>query len=217
MRCLVSTAGFPPPISGDSNIWIFSRGLTSFLPIFWILPLLLKLLEYEAKEIFKTLSAYEPILDERLEVTPGYKFNEWELKGIPIRIEIGPNDLKKNQVIMFRRDTEKKEEVKIKDIKKETEKLLEDIQNNLFKNAEALLKKNLDKAETFEEAKKKIKDNKIVLVPMKNSQKVEDSLKEKIAGVKTLNIPLNQPAIKGKKCIISKEQADYWVYVGKSY
>lgn len=175
-----------------------------------------KVLE-KAKEIFKTLSAYEPILDDRLEVTPGYKFNEWELKGIPVRIEIGPNDLKKNQAVIFRRDTGKKEEIKIKDIKKETDKLLEDIQDNLFKNAESLLKKNLDKAETFEEAKKKIKENKIVLVPLKNSEKVEDSLKEKLAGVKTLNIPLNQPPIKGKKCIISKEQADYWVYIGRSY
>ncbi|HTY44271.1 MAG TPA: proline--tRNA ligase [Patescibacteria group bacterium] len=171
----------------------------------------------KAKEIFDTLEDYEPILDERLEVTPGYKFNEWELKGIPLRIEIGPDDLKKNEVIIFRRDTEKKESVKISNIKKRVGELLEEIQDNLFKRAENLLNKNLDKAESFEDAKKKINDNKLVLVPMKNSQKVEEVLKEKIEGVKTLNIPLNQPPIKGKKCIISKEQADYWVYIGRSY
>lgn len=171
----------------------------------------------KANEIFKTLSSYEPILDDRLDVTPGFKFNEWELKGIPIRIEIGPNDLKKNEVIVFRRDTERKEAVKIKDIKKGIDKLLKDIQDNLFKKAEDLLNKNLDKAETFEDAKKKIKNDKLVLVPLKNSVKVEDSLKEKLAGVKTLNRPLNQPVIKGKKCIISGEQADYWVYIGRSY
>ncbi len=171
----------------------------------------------KAKDIFRTLSKYEPILDERLEVTPGYKFNEWELKGIPLRIEIGPNDLKKKEVVIARRDNGKKESVKIKDIKKEVDKLLDSIQDDLFRKAEKLLKDNLDKAETFEEAKKKIKDNKLVLVPLKDSAKVEDVLKEKLAGVKTLNIPLNQPSITGKKCIISKEQADYWVYIGRSY
>lgn len=171
----------------------------------------------KAKEIFKSLSSYEPILDDRMEVSAGYKFNEWELKGIPVRIEIGPNDLKKKEVIIFRRDTEKKESVKIKDIKKEIDKLLEEIQDNLFKKAENLLNKNLDKAETFEDAKRKIKNNKLVLVPLKNSAKVEDILKEKLAGVKTLNRPLSQQPVKGKKCIISGEEADYWVYIGKSY
>lgn len=171
----------------------------------------------EARELFKTLSKYEPILDDRLEVTPGYKFNEWELKGIPLRIEIGPDDLKKKEVVIVRRDTGKKEAVKIKDIKNEVEKMLQNIQNSLFSKAQKLLNDNIDKAETLEELKKKIKENKLVLVPLKNSAKVEDALKEKFAGVKTLNIPLVQEPIKGKKCIISKEQADYWVYVGRSY
>jgi prolyl-tRNA synthetase len=171
----------------------------------------------KAREIFEDLSKYEPILDDRMEVTAGYKFNEWELKGIPLRIEIGPEDLKKNQVILARRDEGKKESVKIKDLKEQVEKSLEEMQDNLFKKAQNLLNKNLDKAETFEEAKKKIKEDKLVLVPMKNSVKVEEALKEKLPGVKTLNIPPNQPPIKGKKCIISREQADYWVYIGKSY
>jgi len=170
-----------------------------------------------SKKLSKTLSKYEPILDERLEVTPGFKFNEWELKGIPLRIELGPRDLKKKQVIIVRRDTGKKEAVKVRSLKKKIDKLLEDIQNGLFKRAEALLNKNLDKAESFEEAKKKIKENKLVLVPLKKSMRVEDVLKEKLAGVKTLNIPLHQPSITGKRCIISKEQADYWVYIGRSY
>jgi len=171
----------------------------------------------KAKELFRSLSKYKPILDDRLEVTPGYKFNEWELKGIPLRLEIGPNDLKKKEVVIVRRDNGKKESIKIKDVKKEIDRLLEDIQNELFKKAENLLKKNLDKAETFEDAKKKIKEQKLVLVPLSNSVKVEDSLKEKLTGVKTLNMPINQPSIKGKKCIISKEPADYWVYIGRSY
>ncbi len=171
----------------------------------------------KAKEIFKSLSKYSPILDERLEVTPGYKFNEWELKGIPLKIEIGPKDLEKKEAVIVRRDTGNKTQVKIKNLKKEIDKELENIQNNLFKKADKLLQTALDKSETLKDTIKKIKEKKIVLVPLKNSAEVEDVLKEKTGGAKTLNKPLKQPQIKGKKCIISGEQADYWVYVGRSY
>jgi len=171
----------------------------------------------KAKEIFKSLSKHDPILDQRLEVTPGWKFHEWELKGIPIRIEIGPNDLKKKQVVLVRRDLEKKQIIKISSLKKQIEPILEDIQKNLFNKANKLLQQALDKSDNLKDTLLKLKKQKLVLVPLKNSTKVEDILKEKTSGAKTLNIPEKQPPIKGKKCIISGEQADYWVYIGKSY
>jgi prolyl-tRNA synthetase len=185
-----------------------------------IIPLMFeknkKILE-KSKEILKTLSKHNPILDNRLEVTPGYKFNEWELKGIPLRIEMGPRDLSKKEVVIIRRDTGKKISVKIKDIKKHVEKQLEEMQNDLLKKAQKLLYDNVVQSENLKDAIKNIKDKKIVLIPLKNSKEVEDILKEKTGGAKTLNIPSKQPIIKGKKCIISGEQADYWVYIGKSY
>ncbi|GBE19833.1 MAG TPA: proline--tRNA ligase [Candidatus Pacearchaeota archaeon] len=171
----------------------------------------------KAKEISKNLSKNNPILDDRLEVTPGFKFNEWELKGIPVRIEIGPKDLKKKQVILVRRDNGKKKSVKITSLKKVVEKELGEMQNALFNKANKLLQGALTKSESLKDTINKIKDKKIVLVPLKNSKEVEDILKEKTGGAKTLNIPLKQPTIKGKKCIISGKQADYWVYIGKSY
>jgi prolyl-tRNA synthetase len=171
----------------------------------------------EAKKLSKELSNLNPILDDRLEVTPGYKFHEWELKGIPIRIEIGPKDLEKKQATIVIRDTLKKKEIKLKDLKNLLEKELKEMQDRLYKKAQDLLKNGLDKAENLNEALKKLKDQKLVLVPLKNSKEVEDTLKEKTNGAKTLNIPENQPEIKGKKCIISGKQADYWVYIGKSY
>jgi len=171
----------------------------------------------KAKGLFKELTTYQPILDDRTETTPGYKFNEWELKGIPLRIEIGPKDLAKKEIVIVRRDNGRKVSVKIKNLKKEINKELEDMQNNLFEKADKLLQGTLDKSETLKEAIKKIKEKKIVLVPLKNSAEVEEILKEKTGGAKTLNRPLKQPQIKGKKCIISGEPADYWVYVGKSY
>lgn len=175
-----------------------------------------KILE-TSKNLFNDLSKFSPILDDRTEVTPGFKFNEWELKGIPIKIEIGPKDLEKKEVILVRRDNGVKKSVKIKDLAKTIEKELQEIQNSLFKKAQKLLYDNVTEVNNFQDALKNLKENKIVLVPLKNSKEVEDILKEKINGVKTLNIPLIQPPITGKKCIISNEPADYFVYIGKSY
>ena len=175
-----------------------------------------KVLEASQK-LFQELSKFSPILDDRSEVTPGFKFNEWVLKGIPLKIELGPKDLEKKQIILVRRDNSVKKPVKIKNLNKVIEKELQEIQDSLFKKAQKLLYDNLTEANTLQEALKKLKGNKIVLVPLKNSKDVEDILKEKTSGVKTLNIPQHQPSIKGKKCIISNQQADYWVYIGKSY
>lgn len=185
-----------------------------------IIPLLFeknkKVLE-KAKEIFKRLSKHNPILDDRSEITPGRKYNEWELKGIPLRIEIGPKDLEKKQVIIVRRNDGIKKEIKFKDIGKEVDENLTEIQEGIYKKADKLLKSALDKAENFNELLKKLGNKKIVLVPLCKNPECEDWIKEKTKGAKTLNIPLEQKPIKGKKCIWCKKPADYWVYVGKSY
>jgi len=73
----------------------------------------------KAEEIAKSLSDFDAFVDSRDNYKPGFKFNEWELKGIPLRIEIGPKDLEKNQLVLVRRDNGKKEIVSIKDVKKE--------------------------------------------------------------------------------------------------
>lgn len=170
-----------------------------------------------SEKLFKELSKFSPILDDRKDITPGFKFNEWELKGIPLKIEVGPKDVEKKEVILVRRDNGLKKSVKIKDLTKTIEKELEDMQENLFKKAQKLLYENMGESDNLQDTLKKLKENKIVLVPLKNSKEVEDILKEKANGVKTLNRPLKQPSISRKKCIISGEQADYWVYIGKSY
>ena len=88
----------------------------------------------ENVENIKTmLSNYRLSIDDREEVTPGYKFNEWELKGVPIRIEIGPRDIENNKVILSRRDIDNsKEEVSIEKLKSKIDQLLIDIQKNMF-------------------------------------------------------------------------------------
>ena len=176
-----------------------------------------KVLE-KAREIEKSLKKLGAFVDDREEYKPGFKFNEWEMKGVPIRIEIGPKDLEKKTIVLVRRDTGEKEIVKIKDISKIVEKRLEEIQNNLFEKAKRLLEGAIVKCEELEEAKRAIKNKKIAFVPLSGEREDEDMLKFETGGAKVLNIPYEQPLdIDKKKDIISRKKAKYYAYVGKSY
>ena len=107
----------------------------------------------ENVENIKTmLSNYRLSIDDREEVTPGYKFNEWELKGVPIRIEIGPRDIENNKVILSRRDIDNsKEEVSIEKLKSTIDKLLIDIQNNMFDISKKHMEENTIHVDTKED------------------------------------------------------------------
>ncbi len=91
----------------------------------------------KVNEMKETLSKkFRVELDDRAEVTPGFKFNHWELRGVPVRIEIGPRDIENNECILFRRDTLEKETISLDSLDEKLESLMEDIQNNMLKMAE---------------------------------------------------------------------------------
>lgn len=187
-----------------------------------IVPILIKGKEKEvlekAEELAGKLKKFGAFVDDRENYKPGFKFNEWELKGIPLRIEIGPKDLEEKQVVVVRRDTNEKKEVKINDVEEFVKKDLEKIQDNLFGKAKKLLYDNLGEAYSFDELKTLVGKKKLVLVPMCDCSECEDKLKADLSGVKTLNIPFSQPSkLKDSKCLICGKKADYFVYVGKSY
>jgi len=111
-----------------------------------IIPIPFKGLEAEAiaaktKEVAEILRAksINTLLDDRSEYTPGWKFNQWELKGVPIRVELGPRDLKNGQVVMVRRDTGQKIPVKEANVVATVENLLQEIQDTMLAKAKALL------------------------------------------------------------------------------
>lgn len=171
----------------------------------------------KAYEVADRLSKYNPVVDEREEYKPGYKFNEWELRGIPVRIEIGPEDLKKNQAVVYRRDTGKKVNMKVSDLAKKIPALLDEIQENLFKKAQQLLFDNLVEVETLEDLKDEIDAKKIVLAPLCSAKECEEKLKFETGGAKVLNIPFSQPDLLDKKCVVCGAKAEYFAHVGKSY
>ena len=107
----------------------------------------------EKVENIKTmLSNYRLNIDDREEVTPGFKFNEWELKGVPIRIEIGPRDIENNKVILSRRDIDNsKEEVSMDKLESKIDQLLIDIQKNMFNVSKNHMEENTIHVESKEE------------------------------------------------------------------
>ncbi len=90
-------------------------------------------------------------VDWRREHRVGWKFNEWELRGVPLRIEIGPKDIQKNQVVLVRRDTHEKEFIPINKLKSIITKTLTDIQTNLLERAVNFRDENTREASNFEE------------------------------------------------------------------
>lgn len=120
-----------------------------------------KVLEY-AKDIESKISSVidSVQIDERDFVSVGFKFNEWEKKGVPIRIEIGEKDMERDIVTVVRRDTNEKSELSINSIGTEINILLDSIQTNLLQRSSDLLKNNTHEILSYEEFKKQLKGNK---------------------------------------------------------
>jgi prolyl-tRNA synthetase len=169
----------------------------------------------KAKEISEKLKDFRIFIDIRENCTPGFKFNEWELKGIPVRIEIGPKDIEKNECIVVRRDTNEKKAVKINDLGKEIPKIMDSIQKSLFEKSKKLFKEKIEKAKTLKELKSLIESKKVGIIPLCKNPECEDMLKSETKGAKAVFI--SEEKVKSEKCIICNKKADYFVYAGKVY
>jgi prolyl-tRNA synthetase len=172
----------------------------------------------EANDIKKKLEkkGISVHLDNRENYSPGWKFNEWELKGIPVRIEFGPKDLEKKKAMVVRRDNGEKQHLDLTAIADEVSLVLDNIQTSLFEKAEKVLQESITKVENMKEAKKALEAKKIIFAPWCGSVECEDNFKE-ATGAKSLNSPEEQPDIKNKKCFACEEKANAWFYLGKSY
>lgn len=169
--------------------------------------------------------------DLRDNYSPGWKFNHWELKGVPIRLEVGPKDLKKGQFVAVRRDTGEKITIPEADTEKKIANLLDEIQNNLFKKASDDLKKHMVVADSMELFQKELDQGKIVQIPFCGEIECEDWIKKTTArdqdlepgapsmGAKSLCIPFDplkklQP---GQMCVCGKKLAKFYTMFGRSY
>ena len=169
-----------------------------------------------SKELVKKLSKFNPILDEREEYSPGWKFSEWELKGIPLRIEIGPKDLEKKSVTIVKRNTSEKFQVKIENLKREIPKILRDIQRELYEKAKKFLESKIVEVKNWKEFEKAIKERKIVKTFWCGRKECEEDIKFKTGGATSRCISLESKKISGN-CPHCGNLAKVEIFFSKSY
>jgi hypothetical protein len=116
-------------------------------------------------------------LDE--EHSPGWKFNEHELRGVPVRVELGPKDIEKGQAVLVRRDTREKEFVDRKELPGRLLELMEEIQENMLRQAAAFRHENTRQAESYDEFKEIIAEKRgFVVAPWDGTDETEQKVKE---------------------------------------
>jgi prolyl-tRNA synthetase len=166
------------------------------------------------KEISRDIEDVE--IDERDFVSPGVKFNEWEKKGVPIRIEIGEREIKEGEVVVVRRDTLQKENLKFGKLEKEIPHILEDIQNSLYDKSKELLISKTYRIEEYEEFKKIFTEkNGFVRAAWCGSEKCEEDIKYETK-ITTRCLSEDGEGVKGKCIYCKKDAQNEWIF-GKAY
>lgn len=171
----------------------------------------------EAKKIETTLKEkFRVELDDRDNYTVGYKFNNWEMKGVPIRIEIGPKEIERGEVILTRRDTLEKMPVKIESLQATVESLLKEIHQSMFNACLKRMEEKTTVAHNLEELEKNMNENQGFVKSMWcGSQDCEDKVKE-LTGAPSRCIPFKQEHL-GDTCVCCGKKADKMVVWGRQY
>jgi len=154
--------------------------------------------------------------DDRAEYTPGWKYHEWEQKGVPLRMEIGPKDIAKNQVVLVRRDTGEKIFSPMSHLAETVQKTLEDIQKNMFEKAKSFREENSLRAESYDELKEIVSEKGgFVYAHWCGLTECEDKVQEETRATIRC-IPLNAEHEEGK-CIICDKRSEKRVIFAKAY
>ena len=170
----------------------------------------------KAQELTDRIGKFCRVKIDTSDNSPGWKFAEYEMKGVPLRLEIGPKDIEKNQCVLVRRDNREKYFVSLDNLETEIPKLLDTVQDGLFQAALARRANMTYTAKTLEELKD-IADNKpgFIKAMWCGSRECEEKLKE-YAGVSSRCIPFEQEHI-ADTCVCCGKPADKMLYWGKAY
>mgnify|MGYP001410111914 CR=1 FL=1 len=157
---------------------------------------------------------YRVKLDLRDTHKPGWKFNEYEVKGVPVRIAIGMRDLSEDSIEVFRRDLLSKEKVKISDLKNMLPQLLDDIQDSIFKKAKTFLTKNTFSVDSWDDFTKKISSGGFIYAHWDGTAETEEKIK-KMTKATIRCIPIE----KGEKghCVLTGNPSSQRVIFAKAY
>jgi len=157
------------------------------------------------------------MLDDRDAYTPGWKYAEWELRGVPLRLELGPRDLEKNQVFSSRRDVKAKAALPIDGLPAAVRALLDTIQAALQARSRTFREEHTTRVETYDEFKAAMDGRPgFVVVPWAHNAANEAQVKADTQAT-LRNVPFSEAAPDGKRCMFSGAPADVYAYFAKAY
>ena len=154
-------------------------------------------------------------LDDRDTYSAGWKFNEWEMKGVPVRLEIGPRDIENGVAMSMRRDTFEKRELPLEGIAEAVRALLDDVHDTMFEQARAFRDRHIRTAATMEELEEGVGDG-FVLASWCGDRACEDRVKE-LYGASTRNMPFDQGDLPSDHCVVCGAKAEKKIYFAKAY
>ena len=206
-------------VHGDDKGLVVPPGLSRYEVV--IIPIFnektrAEVLAYASKIQRALKTNFRVFLDERIEYTPGWKFNHWELKGVPIRIEVGAREVKNSQLTFVRRDTMEKGIIRTENALKEVEVLLAKIKETLLKRSSEFLDSHIIKSNDISKIKDIIAMGNIVQVSWCGIVTCEDKIKE-VSGGKSTNMPFNLEVEQNSTCINCGNKAKFVVNFGRSY
>jgi prolyl-tRNA synthetase len=157
-------------------------------------------------------------LDDREEFTPGWKFSEWEMRGVPLRLEIGPKDVEKGQVVTVRRDTGQKEASAQVSLDKKVIEFLSDIQKNMFEMALKFQEENTHEVKDYDEFKSVMESKRGFIKTFWCGDTVcEEKIKDDtMATIRVIPHDFDEKKNK-RKCIRCQKPSESLVYFAKAY
>ncbi len=175
-----------------------------------------KVFEFTGKVHEKLSQQFSIKLDDRDQYKPGYKYTEWEMVGVPVRVEIGPRDVDSQQVMVVRRDNRQKIPVSLDNLNSAIDAILQDVQEDLYKKALDFQKANTYHIDDYEEFKKLQEEkNGFIQAYWCGSAECEEKVKNETKAT-IRNIPFDQKQEKGK-CISCGKNSNGRVIFAKAY
>ena len=171
----------------------------------------------KAEELYNSLKdKFRMEIDLRDHVSPGYKFNYWEMKGVPLRTEMGPRDIENGVCVLVRRDTSEKITVELKDLESKIKEILEKIQKNMYETCKKRMEEKTTIAHNLEEFQANLdKEQGFIKAMWCGSAECEAKIKE-LTSAKSRCMPFNQEPV-GDTCVCCGRKASKLVVWGRQY
>lgn len=155
-------------------------------------------------------------IDDRADVRPGWKFNEYEMRGVPVRLEIGPRDMENGVCVLVSRISGEKKVVSQENLVEEVKTMLDQVHNEMYERALAFRKEHFYSVDTLEEMKASIEEKRgFTLAGWCGSEACERHVKDE-TGATSRNIPF-EPEVTKTKCLVCGEKAQHTVVFARAY